>query len=47
MLPEILRKELFWDMDTTKMETDKNQRIIIERVLSYGNLVEFTFIKKQ
>ncbi len=42
MLP--LRKELFWDIDFVKLDPDKHKRIIIERVLSLGNLDEFKFL---
>ena len=44
MLP--LRKELFWDIDFNKLNSDTHKRIIIERVLSLGNLNEFYFILK-
>jgi hypothetical protein len=42
MLP--LRKELFWDIDFSKLDSVKHKRIIIERVLSLGNLNEFYFL---
>ena len=42
MLP--LRKELFWDIDFNKLDQDIHKRIIIERVLSLGNLNEFFFL---
>lgn len=44
MLP--LRKELFWDIDFNKLNSDTHKRIIIERVLSLGNLNEFYFLLK-
>ena len=44
MLP--LRKELFWDIDFNKLNSDTHKRIIIERVLSLGNLNEFHFLLK-
>ncbi len=42
MLP--LRKELFWDLDFNKLDSDTHKRIIIERVLTLGNLSEFSFL---
>jgi hypothetical protein len=42
MLP--LRKELFWDTDFENLYVEKHKRIIIERVLTLGNLDEFLFI---
>jgi hypothetical protein len=44
MLP--LRKELFWDVDFETLEIEKHKRLIIERVLTLGNLDEFFFITK-
>lgn len=44
MLP--LRKELFWDIDFNKLNSDTHKRIIIERILSLGNLNEFHFLLK-
>lgn len=42
MLP--LRKELFWDVEYDNLDVEKHKRIIIERVLTLGNLDEFMFI---
>jgi hypothetical protein len=42
MLPT--RKELFWDIDSTAIDVIKHKRIIIERVLTLGNLDEFKFL---
>jgi hypothetical protein len=42
MLP--LRKELFWDVYFDRLTVETHQRLIIERVLSLGNLNEFYFI---
>ena len=42
MLP--LRKELFWDIDFSKVNQVSHKRIIIERVLTLGNLDEFFFL---
>lgn len=42
-----IRKELFWDIDITKLDLNKHRNLIIERVLSYGNVDEFRFILTQ
>ncbi len=41
MLPFNIRKELFWDINTEKIDASKNVQIIVERILSYGNISEF------
>ncbi|HPJ79700.1 MAG TPA: hypothetical protein P5086_11210 [Prolixibacteraceae bacterium] len=41
MLQLKIRPELFWDLDKSKLSEYRNQRIIIERVLSLGNIQEF------
>lgn len=44
MLP--IRKELFWDFEFEKLDIEKHKRIIIERVITLGNLDEFFFLLK-
>ncbi len=39
MLP--FRRELFWDIDFTNLDQEKHKRLIIERVITLGNLEEF------
>jgi len=39
MLP--FRRELFWDIDFANLNLEKHKRLIIERVLTLGNLEEF------
>jgi hypothetical protein len=39
-----LRKELFWDIDVNHLDAGKNKRLIIDRVLSIGNLSELKII---
>jgi hypothetical protein len=46
MLTLPIRKELFWDIDFQLMDEKKNKQIIIERVISLGNLLEFKAIEK-
>lgn len=41
-----IKKELFWDMDFMILDKNINRRLIIERVLSYGNLSELKEIVK-
>ncbi|MBC8486319.1 MAG: hypothetical protein H8D45_09805 [Bacteroidetes bacterium] len=35
-----LRDELFWDIHPDKLDEEENKRLIIERALSFGNLME-------
>ncbi len=35
-----IRKELFWDVDLTKFDGQRNKRLIIERTFNMGNLKE-------
>jgi hypothetical protein len=39
-----IRKELFWDVDQAGLEMEVNKNLIIERVLSLGNLAELKII---
>ncbi len=39
-----LSKHLFWDLDTKKMEKKKNKTIIIERVLTRGDIADLKII---
>lgn len=42
-----IRKELFWDIDTNNLDVNTHKKLIIERVLSYGNMDELKFILNQ
>jgi hypothetical protein len=42
MIP--IRNEILWDIDPRTLDPDKNKGILIERVLSYGNLEELKFL---
>jgi hypothetical protein len=42
MLP--VRKELFWDVDYEKLDSVRHKRLIIQRVLTLGNLNEFIYL---
>ena len=44
-LIEQLNNAYFWDVDITNLDEKKSKRLIIERVLNYGNLNEIKLIK--
>jgi len=35
-----IRKELFWDVDLSRFDPDKNAGLVIERVFNFGTLEE-------
>jgi hypothetical protein len=37
---EQLNKVYFWDIDLLKINENESRRLIIERILNYGNLKE-------
>lgn len=37
MLPRSITK-LFWDVDTATLDIEKNERLIVSRLLNYGTL---------
>lgn len=41
-----LRKSLFWDVNSEKLDTEKDAQFIIGRVLDHGNLKEWKLIKR-
>jgi hypothetical protein len=43
---EQLNKAYFWDVDITKMDEEKSKRLIIERIISFGNIQEIKLIKE-
>jgi hypothetical protein len=43
-LLEKLNKSYFWDVDPDLLDENKSKRIIIERVMNYGNLREIKLI---
>jgi len=45
-LIEQLNKAYFWDVDIDKIDEEKSKRLIIERVMIYGNLYEIKLIKE-
>jgi len=44
-LIEQLNNAYFWDVDINQLDEEKSKRLIIERVLNYGNLYEIKLIK--
>ena len=43
-LIEQLNKAYFWDVDIAQIDNEKSKRLIIERVINYGNLYEIKLI---
>ncbi len=39
-----LSKHLFWDVDASKLDTEKNRKLVIRRVLAYGTLSDWELI---
>lgn len=44
MISHKIRKELFWDVDQAGLEMELNKSLVIERILSFGNLSELKII---
>lgn len=40
-----LRKSLFWDTDIKKLDTKKNAKYIIERIMDFGNDEEVRWMR--
>ncbi len=38
---------LFWDIDKTQLDFEKNRRFVIERTLTHGTLSDWFLIKKR
>jgi hypothetical protein len=41
-----LNKAYFWDVDFNKLDKTKSMRLIIERIMSLGNLNDINLIRK-
>jgi hypothetical protein len=41
-----LNKAYFWDVDFENLERSKSKRLIIERVINFGNLNDIQLIRK-
>lgn len=44
-LLEKLNKAYFWDTNFERLDEEKSKRLIIERVMNYGNLLEIQLVK--
>ncbi len=42
-----LSKRIFWDTDTESIDLQKHKAFIISRVLEYGTIEDWQFIKEQ
>jgi len=42
----LTKKSLFWDTDIDTVDMVKNKRYVIERVLKFGNLIDYFWLKK-
>ncbi len=45
-LLEQLNKTYFWDIDPSNLDEEKSKRIIIERVINFGNIAEIQLVRK-
>jgi hypothetical protein len=45
-LLEQLNKTYFWDIDPNFLDELKSKKIIIERVMNFGNLIEIQLVRK-
>ena len=41
-----LRQSLFWDTDVKKLDTQKNAKYIIERIMNFGNEDEARWMRR-
>jgi hypothetical protein len=41
----LTKKSLFWDADANKIDLTKNKRYVIERILKFGNLADYSWLK--
>lgn len=39
------KKTLFWDTDTNNIDLSKHKRYIIERILKFGDLTDYSWLK--
>lgn len=43
---ENFSEHLFWDVDKTKLDIDKHQKFLVQRVLEYGLIKDWKLISK-
>lgn len=41
----LTKKSLFWDTDTNTIDMVKNKRYVIERILKFGSLTDYSWLK--
>lgn len=41
------KKTLFWDTDISKLDVKKHSRFIIERILRFGNISDYNWMREQ
>ena len=44
-MSSLTKKSLFWDTDVNSIDMVKNKRYIIERILKFGNLADYSWLK--
>ena len=42
----LTKKTLFWDTDINTVDLVKNKRYVIERILMFGDLADYSWLKK-
>jgi hypothetical protein len=41
------KKSLFWDTDAQTIDLVKNKRFVIERILKFGNLTDYSWLRNK
>lgn len=44
-MPPLAKKSLFWDTNINNIDISKNKRYIIERILRFGDLTDYSWLK--
>ncbi|MFA5827151.1 MAG: hypothetical protein WC839_01470 [Candidatus Paceibacterota bacterium] len=44
-MSSLTKKSLFWDTDVNNIDIIKNKRYIIERILKFGDLTDYYWLK--
>ena len=44
---EQLNKAYFWDIDPDRLDEVRSKRVIIERILNYGNIKDIQLLRKR
>jgi hypothetical protein len=43
----LAKKTLFWDVDTTRLSSEKDWYFIIERILEFGDIDDFIWMQSE